>query len=259
MADTFIWYELMTSHQDAALDFYGKVVGWQAEDHAMTDLSGFRYSILSAGGRGIGGVMQINDEMRAGGAVPAWLGYIGVDDTDAASRSIADAGGSVLMQPQDISNVGRFAMVTDPGGAAFYVMTPLPRDDVPAPPALNMPGHVGWHELYAGDGQETAFAFYEAQFGWKTLDQMDMGPMGKYRLFGTGADAIGGMMDKPEQMPVSAWAFYFNVDGIDAARERIEANGGTVMMGPHEVPGGSWIVQAKDPQGAHFSLVSRTR
>jgi hypothetical protein len=88
---------------------------------------------------------------------------------------------------------------------------------------------------------------------------MDMGPMGKYRIFGAGGAPLGGMMDETEDAPLSAWAFYVNVDGIDAAVERIEANGGQVTMGPHEVPGGSWIVQALDPQGAAFALVSTTR
>jgi predicted enzyme related to lactoylglutathione lyase len=57
-------------------------------------------------------------------------------------------------------------------------------------------------------------------------------------------------------MPVPFWAFYFNVDGIAAAVERLKAGGGTVVNGPMQVPGGQWIVQAIDPQGAHFSLVS---
>ena len=59
--------------------------------------------------------------------------------------------------------------------------------------------------------------------------------------------------------PAAAWAYYVNVDGADAAIERIKANRGQVLMGPEEVPGGSWIVQALDPQGANFALVSRTR
>jgi len=70
---------------------------------------------------------------------------------------------------------------------------------------------------------------------------------------------MGGMMDKPENAPASAWAFYVNVDGAGAAVDRIAANGGEVRMGPHEVPGGRWIVQAVDPQGADFALVSDRR
>jgi uncharacterized protein len=88
---------------------------------------------------------------------------------------------------------------------------------------------------------------------------MDMGSMGKYRIFGAEGVAMGGMMDKPEHAPASAWGFYVNVDGLGAAIDRIKAHGGQVLMGPQEVPGGSWIVQALDPQGEAFALVSTTR
>ena len=258
MADKFFWYELMTSDQDGALDFYKAVVGWTAADHENPDMD-FRYTILSAGDRGIGGVMEITEAMRGGGARPGWVGYIHVEDTDAKARSIAEAGGTVLMGPDDIPNVGRFAMVADPGGAPFYVMTPLPRDDAPPPAEPTTPGLFSWHELYSSLGDKAAFDFYSGQFGWETMHEMDMGPMGTYRIFGADGVQMGGMMNKPENIPVSTWGFYVNVDGIDAAVERVKANGGEVLMGPHEVPGGSWIVQGRDPQGANFALVSTAR
>jgi predicted enzyme related to lactoylglutathione lyase len=258
MADKFIWYELMTRNLDSAIAFYAAVVGWNAADHENST-SDMRYVILSAGERGIGGAMELTDEMCAGGARPGWVGYIGVADTDAAAARIAEAGGTILMPPGDIPNVGRFAMVADPGGAPFYLLTPTPRDDEPAPAEPTSPGIISWHELYAGNGEKAAFAFYSSQFGWETMHEMDMGPMGTYRIFGADGVQLGGMMDKPENVPASHWGFYFNVDGIDAAVERIAANGGKVTVDPHEVPGGSWIIQATDPEGVNFALVSATR
>jgi predicted enzyme related to lactoylglutathione lyase len=84
--------------------------------------------------------------------------------------------------------------------------------------------------------------------------------MGVYRLFGLGGeDAIGGMMTKPDMVPRIGWAYYFNVDGIDAAAERVKAAGGQVVNGPMEVPGGSWVLQAMDPQGAFFALLTEKR
>jgi hypothetical protein len=262
MTDTrseFFWYELMTSDQDAAIDFYGKVVGWNADAQAQSTPDGMRYTILSAGDRGMGGVLQISDDMQANGARPAWVGYIHVADTDAAARSIADAGGAVHMEPTDIPTIGRFALVADPGGAAFYVMTPLPRADEPPPADPTTLGLVSWRELYAGDGGKAAFDFYSGRFGWEILGEMDMGPMGTYRIFGADGVQMGGMMDKPERVPVSAWNFYVNVDSVDSAVERIKDNGGQIVMGPVDVPGGSWVVQGVDPQGAHFALISATR
>lgn len=258
-ASRFIWYEMMTSDQDAAIAFYTAVIGWNAADHVNPEIRDLRYTILSAGGRGMGGLLQLTRQMRDGGGRPGWLGYVGVPDTDAAARRIAGAGGSIVMGPDDIPGVGRFAMVSDPGDALFYVLTPLPRSVEPPPAEPTAPGLVSWHELYSSLGQQAAFDFYSGQFGWQTMELMDMGPMGTYRIFGADGVQIGGMMDKPPDMPDSRWAFYINVDRIDAAVERITSNGGKVLMGPHEVPGGSWIVQALDPQGASFAVVSAVR
>jgi predicted enzyme related to lactoylglutathione lyase len=259
MADSkprFIWYELATSDPDAAEAFYRAVVGWKTADAGQP---GVRYTILSAGDRGVGGVVALPAEAAAAGGRPGWLGYVGVPDTDAAAKGIVEAGGAIRHGPESIPNVGRFAVVADPGGAVFMLLTPLPREDAPPPPAPNTPGLVGWHELYSSIGEETAFRFYSGRFGWETAELMDMGPMGKYRILGIDGVPMGAMLDKPANVPASAWGFYFNVAGIDAAVGRIEASGGQVLMGPHEVPGGSWIVQAVDPQGAAFALVSTSR
>jgi predicted enzyme related to lactoylglutathione lyase len=253
--DSFVWYELMANDPPAAEKFYRAVVGWEMSDAGQPDM---RYTILSAGKRGVGGIMGVPEEAAARGVKPCWTGYIGVDDTDAVAKRIVQAGGSIHRPPDDIPNVGRFAVVADPGGAVFLLLTPLPREQEPAPIEPDTPGTIGWHELHAGNGQEAAFAFYSKFFGWQTIDTLDMGEMGKYRLFGANGVPFGGMMDKPPAAP-SGWSYYVNVDGIDAAADRIKKNGGQVLMGPHEVPGGSWIVQAHDPQGVGFALVSRKR
>jgi predicted enzyme related to lactoylglutathione lyase len=250
--DTFIWYELMTPDVEGAKAFYSAAVGWTMSAFEGSDMP---YTIVSAGSQGVGGIMALPDK----DAPPGWFGYIGVDDTDAMAQRIVDGGGRALRGPDDIPQVGRFAVMADPGGAAFMLLTPLPRDNEPPKPAPGAKGTIGWHELYAGNGQAAAFAFYSKLFGWTTVDEMDMGDMGKYRIFAIDGAQAGGMMDKPPQTPAAAWGFYVNVDGIDAAVERITANGGKVSMGPHEVPGGRWIVQAVDPQGINFALVSTRR
>jgi predicted enzyme related to lactoylglutathione lyase len=259
MADSFIWYELMTTDADAAIDFYGHVVGWTAADHPNTTPDGVRYSILSAGGQGVGGILQLTPDMSKAGMRPIWVGYIGVADVDDAARRIREAGGSIHVPPTDIPDVGRFAMAADPGGALFYVMTPLPREDVPAPLPPQTPGLVSWRELYSSIGEKAAFDFYSGLFGWESLFDMPMGEMGTYRIFGAEGVQMGGMMDKPERIPASLWGYYVNIEGIDAAAERVKAKGGQVLMGPMEVPGGSWVVQCVDPQGANFALVALSR
>lgn len=254
----FIWYELMTPDRDAALDFYREVVGWSAADFPGAP-GGMRYTILSAGERGVAGLMEIDAAMAGDGLQPGWSGVIAVADVDAAAERLAEAGGRVLKAPEDIPTVGRFAIVADPGGAVFQLLAPEPMPDSPPPAEPDAPGAVGWHELYSSAGERRSFEFYSRLFGWETESEMDMGPMGKYRIFAKDGVALGGMMDKPQNVPASAWTFYFNVEGIDAAAERVKAKGGEVLTGPMEVPGGSWIIQGRDPQGVQFALVSPTR
>jgi len=255
-AAPFCWYELMTTDLAAAEAFYGTVVGWTAADSGMP---GFRYSILKAGESAIAGAMALPDELVAAGVPPHWIGYVRVEDVDAMLPRLITAGGTVHKGAEDIPGVGRFAVVADPHGAAFCLF----REDGPMPvsePSTDpcRPGHVGWHELQAGDG-DAAFAFYADLFGWTEADRHDMGPMGVYRLFATGGAAVGGMMTKVPQCPRPFWLYYFGVEALDAAIERLTAAGGKVAMGPMEVPGGAWIVQAFDPQGAMFALLAARR
>lgn len=253
----FIWYELMTSDADAAQDFYGKIVGWTFSDSGK---EGMDYRMFSSGKEGVGGVMPLTDEMTANGARLCWMGYIAVDDVDATAAAIKQAGGSIHMEPWDIPDVGRVAFVADPQGAMFYIMRPTPPEGAPIATSTAfadtepMIGHCAWNELASSD-QSSAVKFYTYQFGWKQKEEMDMGPMGTYQFFHHGPGMIGAVMTKPDEMPVSAWTFYFRVPEIGAAVEAITTNGGTIMLDPTEIPGGEFQLNAIDPQGAHFALV----
>ncbi len=245
----FIWYELMTTEIDAAAKFYGAVVGWTLHDSGMP---GFDYRILHAGDTAIGGMLTLPEAAAAGGMKPGWFGYINVADVDACLAAVTAAGGSVCMPANDIPGVGRIAMIRDPQGAAIYVMAPSGTGPSTAF-APGKPGHCGWNELHAADGQ-AAFSFYSVQFGWSLSSEMDMGPMGKYLLFNAGSEMIGGMMTSPN-MPHPAWLTYFMVDDITTAQVRVADAGGSVIHGAREVPGGAWVVNGIDPQGVMFALV----
>jgi predicted enzyme related to lactoylglutathione lyase len=116
------------------------------------------------------------------------------------------------------------------------------------------PGSIGWNELAATD-MPAAWPFYAAMFGWTKAEAMDMGPMGIYQIFATNGIACGGMMTRPEGVPGPYWAYYISVPDIDAAVARATGAGARIMNGPMEVPGGAWVVQALDPQGAMFAMV----
>ena len=250
----FVWYELMTTDLAAAGAFYSGVMGWTWRD---AGLSGRAYSIAASAVAPVGGMMALDAATRAAGVPPAWLGYVAVNDVDASARHIVEAGGKLHRAADDIAGVGRFAVVADPQGAVFMLFKGLPGDQPPsAPPGT--PGHVGWHELMAADGT-SAFAFYAAQFGWHKTDAVDMGAMGLYQLWAGGSSSSGGMMSKPPELPQPCWRYYFNTEAIDAAVARVTSGGGQLLMGPQQVPGGSWIANCLDPQGAAFSLLAPGR
>ena len=251
LAGRFVWYDVMTTDTKAAETFYKAVIGWTAADSGMPGQS---YTLLSAGATMVGGLMPIPEDARKVGVKPAWMGYIGVDDVDVFAKKVTKAGGAIHKGPDDIPGVGRFAVAADPHGAGFVLFTPQ-TDQQPTPVAPGTPGQIGWHELYAGDG-ESAWAFYAGLFGWTKDMAVDMGPMGTYQTYATGGAPVGGMMTKPPHVPAPGWLYYFNVDSIEAAIARVKANGGEVLHGPMQVPGGSWIAQCRDPQGAMFAMVS---
>jgi uncharacterized protein len=243
----FVWCELMTTDVAAAKAFYAGVVGWNMLDVPMP---GMTYTLLRVGDTQIAGLMPLPEEAKDAGMRPAWMGYIGVSDTDAAAAKVQHLGGDLLGPPIDIPTVGRFATVTDPQGALFNLFKPAMGGQRIVSPE---PGNVGWHELHTNDWPQ-AFEFYADMFGWVRGDALDMGPMGSYQVFKIDGLAVGGMFNSPGAQSARFWLYYFNVGDIDAAAKRVTDGGGTIAQGPNQMPGGNWILQAADPQGAVFAL-----
>ncbi len=248
----FFWYDVMTTDTKAAAKFYSAVIGWGTQDAGV---GGQGYTLFTVNGQGVAGLMAIPEQ--ATGMPPCWMGYIWADDVDAMCAQLEKEGGKVHRPPSDVPGIIRLAVVSDPQGAGFLLAKGLSAGAFPPLP-MGASGTVGWRELMAVEWK-AAFAFYEKLFGWTKATAHDMGPMGTYQLFATGAEPVGGMMTKPDVIPVPNWGYYFNVEAIDAAAERVKTAGGKVIMGPTEVPGGQWIVQCVDPMGAHFALVALKR
>lgn len=248
---TPIWYELLTADPDASKAFYDHVIGWTIEAQPSGPMD---YRMIgTVGNDHVGGVMRLTPEMQAGGARPTWLFYIGVDDVDATVAKITAAGGSVLMAPFDIPNVGRMAFVADPQGAPFYVMRGTSEESSTAFDRTGM-GKCNWNELATTD-QAAANAFYAEVFGWRYPDSMPMGEMGDYIFVAVGDTTIGATMTRPAGGPPPSWQFYFRAPDIEAAAAKVGEAGGTVHHGPQEVPGGDRIIIASDPHGVMFGVV----
>jgi predicted enzyme related to lactoylglutathione lyase len=251
----FVWYDLMTDDMKASETFYRDVIGWEAKDAGVPGRS---YTLLSKGPAMIGGLMPIPPEARAMNDGPRWTGYIAVDDVDVYAERVKAAGGTVHRPAEDIPGVGRFAVVSDPHKAVFILFKGIGEPPPGQEASPGAPGHIGWHELQAGD-LESAFAFYSGLFGWTKADAVEMGPMGTYQMFAVGGVPIGGMMTKTKDTPSPFWLYYFNVEAIDDAVARAEKGGAKLGNGPMQVPGGHWIANLVDPQGAKFALVAGKR
>jgi predicted enzyme related to lactoylglutathione lyase len=210
--------------------------------------------MFTRGGVPIGGSMQLPDEAAKMGAPSHWMAYIGTPDVDQATAQALTAGASTYVAPEDIPQVGRFSALADAQGATIAFFTPSNDQPPSHKPEI---GDMSWHELVTND-PGAAFGFYQALFGWEKTGEHDMGPMGVYLMFGREGVTLGGMFKRPADMPAPPhWLLYVRVADINAGSVAVTANGGRVLHGPAEVPGGDWIVQCMDPQGAVFALHQR--
>jgi predicted enzyme related to lactoylglutathione lyase len=246
---SFVWCELMTTDTAAAESFYKKVVGWTTVPFAPDG----SYTVFNnSSGAGVAGLMPLPDAVKQMGAPPHWMMYIGTPSVDDTAVRVAGLGGRVLKQPDDIPNTGRFAVVQDPYGATFGIYTPAAPGAGKSQQAV---GDFSWFELYTPN-PERAWAFYEKLFGWEKTSAMDMGEMGVYQMFGRGGNIPNGGIMKPPPGAPAAWMPYALVRDAKAAAATATSNGAKIVNGPMEVPGGDWIAQGIDPQGAMFAVHS---
>lgn len=241
----FVWHELLTPNPNAAVSFYGEVIGWKTQPF------GDDYQMWLTEQGPMGGLMKLPEEAIKMGAPPHWIGSVQVADVDATSAQIKQLGGKIYKEAFDVPTVGRVAIAADPQGAVVSIFQPLNEMSLHD---MSKSGEFCWNELVTTDSG-AAFAFYSAVFGWKTLQEMDMGPMGTYRIYGVGDTQLGGMMTTPPGSPMpAAWLYYTETENLDATIQRATRMGATLCNGPMDIPGGGRIAQLTDPQGAAFAL-----
>jgi hypothetical protein len=115
---TLCWNELVTNDIEGAKSFYATVFGWGSETHGEGQGA---YTEWKVAGQSVGGMLELGPQFPPG-MPPCWTVYFAVDDCDAAVARVQELGGSVTMGPMDIES-GRFAVVADPQGAVFSVIT----------------------------------------------------------------------------------------------------------------------------------------
>jgi predicted enzyme related to lactoylglutathione lyase len=259
------WIDTNQPDPDAAADFYGRLFGWELENVMPEDAEG---TYLMARIRG-GDVAAIGSTPPGAPPAATWNTYVWVDSADDTVARAGDAGGTVLMEPFDVMDAGRMAVVTDPEGAAFSLWQ---AKDHKGAQVVNEHGSLNFNGLATRD-PKAAEAFYGAVFGWQTL-ALPAGLMWTLPGYGDHLEerspglreqmaqmsAPDGFIDvvaafapiaKDDTTTPAHWNVTFGVDDVDAIAANAQKLGGEVLSGPVDAP---WSRTAliRDPQGATF-------
>lgn len=247
---TFSWPELATLDQDGAKAFYTKLFGWEFNDSPMGP--GEFYTMLKLGGRDLGALYSMRKEERANHVPSHWNSYVAVASADQSAAKAKSLGGTVIMEPFDVMDAGRMAVIQDPTGAIFCVWEAKKHTGAGV---LGENGSLCWTELMTGDAAK-AKAFYTGLFGW-AAEEKSMGPGFTYTTFSNGGVPAGGMMQlTPEMAHIPPnWGVYFAVADTDATVARATSLGGKTITPATEVPGVGRFAILQDPQGAVFAVI----
>lgn len=245
---TFCWVDLGTTHAADAKRFYQALFGWALEDRPI---GGDQfYTMFTVGGKHVAALYEQSGEQRAQGVPPAWLSYVSVKDVDETAAAAKQLGGTVLMEPFDVFDSGRMALVQDPTGAVVGLWQPKRHIGAGL---VNQPGTLCWNELATRD-RVAAGTFYTRLFDWNA-DTRE-GPV-TYTTFRRGDRRGAGMLEMNEQMEgiPPHWMPYFAVADCDAAAARAGELGAQTLHGPADIPEVGRFAVIRDPQGAVFSII----
>jgi uncharacterized protein len=242
------WVELSTPDADAAAAFYGALMGWSAVSPGPVGETG-GYRLFQQDGSSVAGLMGHTGE----GLPTAWATYISVADADETAERVKAAGGSVIVEPMDVMDLGRMAFFADPAGAAFGVWQPR---TFAGADLVNTPNSVCWNEVLTRDGA-SGRAFYPAVFGWSAGRPDFEGAPESYVVWEVDGRPVGGMMEMGGQWPAevpSHWAVCFAVADCDATVARARELGAAVPFEPMDMQIGRFAGLV-DPQGASFMVM----
>ncbi|WP_407554329.1 VOC family protein [Streptomyces sp. Pv4-95] len=235
------WVELGTTDPDAAKVYYREVFGWRVETDPRPEAGG--YTMLSLAGAPVAALTPL----YAPGRPTAWTVSFATRDADASAAAVTEAGGTLLNEPMDVLDLGRFAVLADPSGAVFSLWQAR---SFAGAAVFGVPGSLGWVELATPD-PEGARVFYPRVFGW-TVNAGDT-----YTQWGLEGADFGGMSPLDERYPSGTpahWLPYFAVADVDATAARATEAGGAPVVPPMDVPGGPRVAMIRDPQGGVFGI-----
>jgi predicted enzyme related to lactoylglutathione lyase len=250
---TFCWLEIMTPDPNAARKFYGELFGWTFKENPMPD--GSTYLMPQVRNRDVGGLYKLGAEQAKQGTPPHVTTYVAVASADEAAKRAKAAGGKVMMEPFDVMQHGRVAVLQDPTGAAFAVWQAKQH---PGFGVMNEPFATCWNELLTRD-VAAAEKFYTSVFGW-TAERSPMAGV-EYTLFKQAGQSVGGMaaIEKEMAQVPPHWLVYFGVDRCDDRAKRAGQLGGKTVVPPQDIPNVGRFAVLQDPQGVTFGILQPTQ
>ncbi|MEV7427128.1 MULTISPECIES: VOC family protein [unclassified Streptomyces] len=243
------WVDLMVPDQQAALDFYRDLFGWQGEV-GPDDMGG--YSVCTLRGKPVAGIMKT---MAPAGSPPPppphWTSYFASTDAGATEAAISANGGSVISPAMDVSTIGRMLIASDPQGAVFGVWEAL---EFPGAQIVNEPGALVWNQLTTSD-PTAAGTFYRAALG---LDAGPIPEMPGFTGFHVNGHMVGGVqgMENLPEGTAPHWLVNFAVDDTDSVVDAVVRAGGSVLAPAFDMERIGRMAVLQDPQGTVFAVVA---
>ncbi|MEV6427367.1 VOC family protein [Nocardia sp. NPDC051463] len=254
------WVDLYTADPDRAIDFYGELFGWTAE-RADEEFGG--YITFRKDGKAVAGAMG---KMAGGVEGPdQWTVYLAAVDAKATADAAVAHGGTVVLPPMDVGDLGAMAVLGDIGGAGVGIWqtgTFAGFETLGLVTGGRWSDHAGapsWFELHTRD-YDASLAFYRDVFGWQDPFTIADSPEFRYTTIHSTSPMLGGVMDASTFLPEGApagWTVYFGADDVDAAAAKVVELGGAVVVPAMNSPYGR-MVGVADPTGARFSIGGET-
>lgn len=243
----FSWVDMGTPDVEGAKKFYAGIFGWAAQDMPAGD--DMTYTMFTLQRCNVAAIYGQREDQK--GVPPMWLEYFTVESADKAAAKAQELGGIVAMEPMDVLDAGRQAMIGSPTGEFFAVWEPGKHIGAEL---VNEHGTLLWSELMTTDIPKST-DFYTNFFGWTAVAPPDMGG---YVVFSVDGRTASGMNKFPDEMTghPSYWSTCFAVDDCDLTCKIAEEQGAKILSSPNAMEGIGRYAELQDPQGASFAIMA---
>ncbi len=243
------WVSLTTPDQQASLDFYRDLFGWEGR---ISPAETGGYTVCMWHGKAVAGINEARPSAGRPAPPTAWTTFLATENADVTATAVIREGGSLLTTIDEVPSTGRMFLATDPAGAVFGVWQPL---DFIGAEIVNEPGALVWNELNSKD-PDAAASFYPKALGTAVTSFKEVPG---YFTFNVDGRPVGGMQRLGDDFPPgtpSHWLAYFSVDDVDSTVDALVKANGSVLAAPYDMVAGRMSVVA-DPQGGVFAVIAQ--